>query len=153
MKVSSSSIVGGRIAQVHACRAKGGTDQSPQLTVDDIPSEAPFVSIVGDDPDAMKPAGKVWVHWNVFNVPVTGRLLADAGQKLSGDVGRTSGSAKNGYEGPCPPDGVHTYRFAVFATRDKVQVDTQAEWTIDAFEAKFGPQIVAKAVITGQFGP
>jgi hypothetical protein len=32
-------------------------------------------------------------------------------------------------------------------------VDTNAEWTIEAFEAKFGPQIVAKAVITGQFGP
>jgi Raf kinase inhibitor-like YbhB/YbcL family protein len=140
MKLSSSSIVGGRIGQVHACGAKGGSDQSPQLTIDDIPSQAQFVAIV-------------WVHWNVFNVPATGKLQIGAGQKLSGDVGRTSGSAKNGYEGPCPPDGVHTYRFAVFATRDKVQVDTKAEWTIEAFEAKFGSQIVAKAVITGQFGP
>jgi hypothetical protein len=47
---------------------------------------------------------------------------------------------------------MHTYRFAVFATRDKLPVDTQAEWTIDAFEAKFGPQVLDKAVLTGQFG-
>lgn len=151
MRVSSTGIVNGQIQQQHACRAKGGTDQTLQLTVDDIPTEALYVAIVGDDPDAMKPAGKVWVHWNVFNVPVTGRLVVDAGQKLSGDVGRTSGNARGGYEGPCPPDGVHTYRFAVFATRDKLQVDTNAEWTIDAFEAKYGPQVVAKAVMTGAF--
>jgi Raf kinase inhibitor-like YbhB/YbcL family protein len=152
MKVTSSSIVDGRIAKPCACRTQGGSDQTPQLTVDDIPSEAKYLCIVGDDPDAMKPAGKVWVHWNVFNVPVTGRFLADAGQKLTGDAGRTSGGASGGYEGPCPPDGMHTYRFAVFATRDKLPVDTQAEWTIDAFEAKFGPQVLDKAVLTGQFG-
>jgi len=151
MQLSSSSIVGGRIHKEHACRAKGGTDQPLQLTVEDIPSDAQYVAIVADDPDAVKPAGKVWVHWNVFNVPATGRLAIDPGQQLSGDFGRTSGG--RGYEGPCPPDGVHTYRFAVFATRDKLPVDTKVEWTIDAFEAKFGPQIVAKAVITGQFGP
>lgn len=150
MQVSSSSIVGGSIQKEHACRAKGGSDRSLQLTVDDIPSEAKYVCIVGDDPDAVRPAGKVWVHWNVFNVPATGRLLVDAGQKLSGEEGLTSGQAR-GYEGPCPPDGVHTYRFAVFAVRDKLEVDTDAEWTIDAFEAKFGPQVLAKAVLTGRF--
>jgi Raf kinase inhibitor-like YbhB/YbcL family protein len=151
MRLSSSSIAGGRIQQVHACRGKGGIDQSLQLAVDDIPAEARYIAIVGDDPDAVKPAGKVWVHWNVFNVPVAGRLILDAGQKPSGDIGRTSGRAHHGYEGPCPPDGVHTYRFAVFATQDQLQVDTRQEWTIDAFEAAFGPQVVAKAMLTGAF--
>lgn len=154
MELSSSSIVAGRIAQVHACRAKGGSDKSLQLSIRDIPGEGRYLAFVGDDPDAMKPAGKVWVHWNVFNVPAAGpQVEIAAGQSLSGEVGRTSGHAKSGYEGPCPPDGVHTYRFAVFALRDKVKIDTQAEWTIEAFEAKYGSQVVAKAVITGQFGP
>jgi len=73
-----------------------------------------------------------------------------AGQRLSGEIGQTSGNAR-AYEGMCPPDGVHTYRFALFALRDAVKIDTNTAWTIDAFEAKFGSQIVGKAVLTGQF--
>jgi hypothetical protein len=154
MEVSSHSIVNGRIEQEHACRAKGGSDKPLHLDIREIPSEGRYVAIVADDPDAMKPAGKVWVHWNVFNVPAAGRHMEiAAGQALSGDVGTTSGHAKSGYEGPCPPDGVHTYRVAVFALRDKVAIDTKAEWTIDAFEVKYGSQVVAKAVLTAQFGP
>jgi len=154
MQVTSSSIANGRIATEHACRAKGGRDRTPHLDIRDIPSEGHYLAIIADDPDAMKPAGKVWVHWNVFNVPATGRHMeVAAGQPLAGEVGTTSGHARGGYEGPCPPDGVHTYRFAVFALPDKVKIDTHAEWTIDAFEAKYGSQVVARALLTGRFGP
>jgi hypothetical protein len=150
MELSSSSIVDGRIGQPHACRAKGGQDQPLQLTVRALPPQARFISIVADDPDAVKPAGKVWVHWNVFNVPAQGEVAIAAGQQLSGDPGQTSGGAR-GYEGMCPPDGVHTYRFAVFAFADKLPVDTRTAWTIAAFEAKYGGQAIATARIAGQF--
>ena len=150
MRLSSSSIVGGQIQQPHACRAKGGTDQLLQLTIRELPADANFISIVSDDPDAMKPAGKVWVHWNVFNVPAHGELAIAAGQKLTSDEGQTSGG-RRGYEGMCPPDGVHAYRFAVFASRDRLQADTRTPLTIDAFEAKYGGQVLAKAQIAGNF--
>lgn len=150
MQVASSAIVGGHIAQVHACRGKGGADQPPPLSIRGIPAGANYVSIVADDPDAVKPAGKVWVHWNVFNVPASGQRDLAAGEPLAGDVGRTSGGAR-GYEGMCPPDGVHTYRFAVFATREKLKVDASHPWTIDRFEAKFGAEVLAKALVTGKF--
>jgi Raf kinase inhibitor-like YbhB/YbcL family protein len=154
MQLSSSAIAGDRIATVHACRAKGGQDQPPPLDIRGIPAEARFLAIVADDPDAMKPAGKVWVHWNRFDVPVAGaHMEIAAGQALGGEAGRTSGHARGGYEGPCPPDGVHAYRFAVFASREPLRVDTHREWTLDAFEAKYGSQVLAKAVITGRFGP
>ena len=150
MELSSSSIVGGQIQQPHACRGKGGTDQPLQLTIRGLPADAKFIAIVSDDPDAVKPAGKVWVHWNVFNVPAHGDVTIAAGQKLSGDEGQTTGG-RHGYEGMCPPDGVHTYRFAVFASGDKLQVDTRTPLTIDAFEAKYGSQVLAKAQVTGKF--
>lgn len=150
MELSSSSIVGGRIAKAQACRAQGGTDQPPQLAVRGIPPEAKYLAIVADDPDAVRPAGKVWVHWNVFNVPASGELQLAAGAQPGGEVGRTTGHA-HGYEGMCPPDGVHTYRFAVFASKDKLQVDTHTPWTIDAFEQHFGVQLLARAMLTGQF--
>lgn len=150
MELSSSSIVGGRIAKAHACGAKGGADQPLQLSVRGIPPEAKYLAIVADDPDAVRPAGKVWVHWNVFNVPVEGELQLAAGAHAPGEVGRTTGNAR-GYEGMCPPDGVHTYRFAVFASRDKLQVDTHTPWTIDSFEGRFSAQLAARAMLTGQF--
>jgi Raf kinase inhibitor-like YbhB/YbcL family protein len=150
MELTSSSIVGGQIQKPHACRGKGGTDQPIQLTIRGLPPDTNFISIVADDPDAVRPAGKVWVHWNMFNVPARGNLAIAAGQHLSGDAGHTSGGAP-GYEGMCPPDGVHTYRFAVFASRDKLQIDTRKPWTIDTFEAKYGDQLLAKAQITGKF--
>jgi Raf kinase inhibitor-like YbhB/YbcL family protein len=150
MELTSSSIVGGQIQKPHACRGKGGTDQPIQLTIRGLPPDTNFISIVADDPDAVRPAGKVWVHWNVFNVPAHGTVAIAAGQQLSGDVGQTSGGGR-GYEGMCPPDAVHTYRFAIFASRDKLQVDTRKPWTIDAFEAKYGSQLLAKGQITGKF--
>jgi Raf kinase inhibitor-like YbhB/YbcL family protein len=150
MELSSSSIVGGQIQKPHACRGKGGTDQSLQLTVRGLPAEAKYISIVGDDPDAMKPAGKVWVHWNVFDIPAQGEIAIAAGQQLPGETGQTTGGAR-GYEGMCPPDGVHTYRFAVFASREKLGVDTRTPWTIDRFESTYGRQVLAKAQVTGRF--
>lgn len=151
MQLSSSSIVSGKIQQPHACRAKGGNDQTPHLDIREIPSEGRYIAIVADDPDAVKPAGQVWVHWNVFNVPAAGRHMEiPAAQPPAGEVGLTSGRSR-GYEGMCPPDGVHTYRFAVFALQDRVKIDIGAPWTIDAFEAQYGNQIVDKAVITGKF--
>ena len=150
MHLSSTGVVAGKIQQAHACRGKGGRDQPLQLSVQDLPPDARYVSIVADDPDAMKPAGQVWVHWNVFNVPAQGHFEVAAGAPLKGDVGQTSGRA-HGYEGMCPPDGVHTYRFAVFASREPLKVDTRTPLTIAAFEAKFGPQLLGKAQITGRF--
>lgn len=150
MELTSSSITGGRIHREHACRGKGGRDLPLQLSIRNLPPDAKYVSIVSDDPDAVKPAGKVWVHWNVFNVPASGSLDVAAGQQLAGDVGRTTGHA-NGYEGMCPPDGVHTYRFAVFASRDKLHADTRTPITIDEFERRFGAQVAARAMLTGKF--
>ena len=88
MELSSSSIVGGRIQQPHACRGKGGTDQPLQLTIRGLPAEARFIAIVSDDPDAVKPAGKVWVHWNVFNVPANGEVNIAAGKSYPATKGR-----------------------------------------------------------------
>lgn len=151
MQLTSSSIADGQIQRVHAAPQKGGQDQPPALTLKGVPDEAKYVSIVADDPDALKPAGKTWVHWNVFNVPLQGKELdIRAGQSLDGEVGLTSGGQR-GYEGMAPPDGVHTYRFAVFASRAPLQVDTGKAWTIDEFERTYGSKAVAKAMVEGRF--
>jgi len=153
MQLSSTSIVDGKIRQEHACRSNGGKDVSVQLSVKDIPSEAKYLTIVMDDPDAVPVAGKTWVHWNLFNVPVSGDLNIRAGVPPEGDKGRATGGSK-GYEGMCPPNGIHTYRFAVFATKEKIEVGGfigPTAMTIESFETKFAPSVVSKARILGKF--
>ena len=56
--VSVSGIEEGKIAVVHACRKHGGKDLSPEITVTGIPSEAKFLTVIVDDPDAQPVAGK-----------------------------------------------------------------------------------------------
>jgi len=150
--VTSSSIVNGRIAQKHACSGQSGDDVSWQLSLSGLPEGAKFLAIVMDDPDAMAPAGKVWVHWNVVNIPATTLTFA-AGEKPQGEQLRNSGGGSN-YAGMCPPDGVHLYQMAVFALKDKIDTSGffgPSELTIDAFESEYGAKILAKSVITGKF--
>ena len=142
MQVSSTSIANGQIQAVHAAKSKGGQDQPLALTVRGIPGEARYLCIVGDDPDALKPAGRVWVHWNVFNVPLQGDTLEiPAGQPPGGEAGTTSSGHR----------GEHTYRFAVFASREPIKVDTGKAWTIDEFERSYGSQALGKAMTEGRF--
>lgn len=150
LQLSSTSLVNGVIRKVHACPDMGGKDQPLQLTISNIPSDAAYLSIVADDPDALAPAGKVWVHWNVFNVPTHGKsaISIAAGEKLQGELGKTSDGMR-GYEGMCPPKGTHTYRFAVFASAVKLKPSSPA--TVEGFETQHSASIVSKQVLLGTF--
>ncbi|MBL0418873.1 YbhB/YbcL family Raf kinase inhibitor-like protein [Ramlibacter sp. AW1] len=152
LTITSSSIADGRIQRVHACREQGGEDQSLSLTVHGLPPETRFLCVIVDDPDAMKPTGKVWVHWNVFNIETRGEMVDfRAGQPLGGEVGLNS-SGQAAYQGMCPPDGRHTYRLAVFASRERLQVDTSKPWTLDDFQRAYGNRTIGSAQVSAQFG-
>ena len=153
--ISVTGITEGKIGRVHACSNHGGKDVSPEIVVTGIPSDAKFVTVIVDDPDARPVAGKTWVHWNVFNVPVTGSSMTfEEGSKPKGKVGKNSaGSSK--YQGMCPPNGKHTYRFAVFTQSGEVKVKSgfsATPVTIEDFEKKNKGSILSKAVLTGDFG-
>ena len=63
-----------------------------------------------DDPDG--PRG-TWDHWMVWNIPPQTTEIAE-GKELEGVAGKNSWG-KTGYGGPCPPKGVHRYRFRLYA--------------------------------------
>jgi Raf kinase inhibitor-like YbhB/YbcL family protein len=154
INVTSESIVEGKINKIHACSKFGGRDLPVQIRAENIPGTAKFLALVADDPDAIRPAGRVWVHWNIFNISTTGPTFSiEAGTNPKGELGRTSGNAK-GYEGMCPPDGVHKYRFAVFALSERTETGGlfgPSAMTIDQFETKFKSLIVGKGYIEGKF--
>ena len=153
LEITSESVVDGRIQKVHACTSKGGKDQPVQLSVLQIPPEAKFLSIIVDDPDAIPVAGKNWVHWNLFNIPAQERLDIPVGKPPFGDPGRSSGGSKT-YEGMCPPNGTHKYRFAAYATVEKLDVGGffgPTAMHMEIFESKFKKAILGKGMLTGEF--
>ena len=154
MKLLSDSIVDGKINKIHACSKKGGKNKSPHLSLSGIPNGTNSITIIMDDPDAMKPAGKIWVHWNVFNIPVSSESFAlPSGKKPKGTIGK--GHSGSGYSGMCPPDGKHTYRIAIYAQKEDVKAKASGfsavKYTLERFEKDFSSSIIEKIIVTGDF--
>ncbi len=85
-----------------------GEDISPRLVIEGIPDGTKSLALVVDDPDA--PMG-TWVHWVVYDIPVTSRIDEDT---IPGKQGMNNFGRKD-YGGPCPPSGTHRYFFKIYA--------------------------------------
>jgi len=85
-----------------------GQNINPPLTIAHIPPEARSLALIVDDPDA---GGDMWVHWVVWNIPITHEIPEN---KVPGTEG-INDSKLNRYDGPCPPSGTHRYFFKVYA--------------------------------------
>ena len=85
-----------------------------------IPADAKGLALIVDDPDAPDPAAPkmTWVHWVLYNLPVTAGGLRDGIQRHDLPPGTLEGQndwQRPGYGGPCPPIGRHRYFFKLFA--------------------------------------
>jgi hypothetical protein len=114
LDVSVPSFSGGTIPERYSsCR--GGGNAAPSVTVSKIPRKAKTLALIMDDPDA--PA-KVWVHWTVFNIPVSSAtVVIDGMPKGKHNPARQGANdyGDNRYDGPCPPSGTHHYVLHAYA--------------------------------------
>lgn len=110
------------IPKEHTC---DGINSSPPLQISGVPEEAMSLVLIMDDPDAVEPTGQVWDHWVVWNIPPETSEIME-GEEPNGIHGVTS-SDKYEYEGPCPPDGEHTYRFKLYALDNKLELPQGSE--------------------------
>ena len=85
-----------------------GVNINPPLDIKHIPEKAKCLALIVDDPDA--PIG-VWVHWVVWNIPVTHHIKEN---EVHGTEGINDFQQQH-YGGPCPPSGTHRYFFKVYA--------------------------------------
>jgi Raf kinase inhibitor-like YbhB/YbcL family protein len=85
-----------------------GDDINPALVIEDIPEGTKSLALIVDDPDA--PMG-TWVHWVVYDIPVSSGIEADS---VPGKQGRND-FRRLDYGGPCPPSGTHRYFFKIYA--------------------------------------
>ncbi|WP_414836598.1 YbhB/YbcL family Raf kinase inhibitor-like protein [Candidatus Nanohalococcus occultus] len=117
-----------------------GENVSPVLGIEDVPQEAGSLALVFQDPDAEEMAGKIWLHWLVWNIPAgTERIESGESPGIEG----TTDFKKTGYNGPNPPDGEHNVVFKLYALEEKL--DLQEEATLDEFEEAIEGKVIEKA--------
>jgi len=143
LKLTSSAFEdGGEIPR--ECGYKNG-NREPQLTISGTPDGTKSLALIMDDPDAMEPAGKVWVHWVVWNIdPTATENLQDATEGMT-DFGEV------GYGGPAPPDKRHTYVFKLYALDSKLEL--AAESTKADVEKAMEGHIIEQTQLTGTYAP
>jgi Raf kinase inhibitor-like YbhB/YbcL family protein len=147
LKLTSSAFSdGGEIPR--ECGYKHGNEEPP-LSSSGIPEGTKSLALIMDDPDAMEPAGKVWVHWVAWNIEPTTTEL----ENLTTE-GMTEGMTdfgKAGYGGPAPPDKRHTYVFKLYALDTKLDLPDKST-KADVEKAMEG-HIIEQTQLTGTYAP
>ena len=142
---------GGEIPSVYTCE---GEDLSPALSWSGVPAGAASLVLVMDDPDAPDPKAPkmTWVHWVLYNVPVSATGLPRAVRPADLPPGTREGLndwKRTGWGGPCPPKGRHRYFFKLYAL-DVVLPDLHQP-TKAKLEAAMDGHIVARAELVGTY--
>ena len=139
------------------CGYKNG-NEIPPLTVSGIPEGKKSLALIMDDPDAMEPAGKVWVHWVVWNISpgALKQFPCPPYQSQTPEIEYNSKGMNDfgevGYGGPAPPDKTHTYVFKLYALdiwlRDLPDKSTKAD-----LEKAMEGHIIEQTQLTGTYAP
>ncbi|MBC7887378.1 MAG: YbhB/YbcL family Raf kinase inhibitor-like protein [Ferruginibacter sp.] len=118
LKLSSTSFAdNGMIPALYTCE---GININPPLDIEQIPDEAKCLVLIVDDPDA---PSKTWVHWIIWNIPVTHHIKENEVHGVEG----VNDSGHHHYDGPCPPSGTHRYFFKVYALNDLLDLPASAD--------------------------
>lgn len=140
LKVSSRAFEEGKpIPLKYSCK---GDDINPPLDVTNIPEEALSLVLIVDDPDA---PGKIWVHWIVWNIPITHHIGENS---VPGKEG-INDFKRSWWGGPCPPSGTHRYFFKVYAL--DTLLDLPSGTTKKQLEKAMDEHILAFGSLMGTF--
>ena len=121
-----------------------GSDISPNLRIQGVPSNAKSLALIVDDPDA--PRGN-WDHWLVYNIPTSTTTIPEGsipGLQCVNDSGRQE------WGGPCPPSGTHRYFFKVYALDIELPSLPGNARKVDLLNAMQG-HILEKAELVGLY--
>ena len=142
MRLTSEFEDNGKIPSKYTC---DGENAITPLQISDVPENAKSLALVMDDPDAMKPAGKVWDHWIMWNIPSDTKEISS---ELAVPHGTNSFNRKE-WGGPCPPDAEHTYIYKLYAL--DIMLDIPDGSTKAELEKAMEGHIVEKAELKGRY--
>lgn len=121
---------------------------NPPLEIEGVPATAQSLVLIVDDPDAVEPAGKIWDHWITWNIPAaTKKIPEDESPGIDGE----NDYGEQGYGGPNPPDGEHTYVFRLYAL--DADLDLSAGSSRDELEEQLKMHLIDKATLRGTYAP
>ncbi len=152
MEISSSKFENNTlIPSIYTCEGK---DISPPINWSGIPAMTKSLALIVDDPDAPDPKDPkmTFVHWIVYNLPVTINNLPEdfTNSDLKNNVAEGVNDWKRiGYGGPCPPIGKHRYFFKLYAL-DTVLTNLENP-TKDDLEKAMANHIIEKAELVGYY--
>jgi len=117
LKITSNAFkFGESIPPQYTCEGK---NYNPPLDIEFIPEKAKCLAIMVVDFDApLKP----WIHWMVWNVPVTHHIKENFNIGISG----INDFANFNYIGPCPNKQEHHYFFKIYALDTLLELSSSA---------------------------
>jgi len=123
-----------------------GENASPDLTWSGAPDGTQALALIVTDPDA-----RDFVHWLVFDMTGTpsGGLPAAVSASPDAPPQGTNAFGRRGYGGPCPPSGVHRYRFALHALDQPLELTGAPR--IDELRSAMAGHVTGEAVLTGTY--
>ncbi|EKD43413.1 MAG: hypothetical protein ACD_72C00289G0004 [uncultured bacterium] len=143
MKISSIVFEdNGNIPEKYTCK---GESVNPPLSWEGVPVNTRSLALIVDDPDA--PMG-VFSHWVLWDIPVHVGGVEENSVPVEAVVG-VSTSGVNQYVAPCPPSGVHHYRFKLYALDKELFLSIKS--TQEDLEAAMDGHILDQAQLVGLF--
>jgi Raf kinase inhibitor-like YbhB/YbcL family protein len=144
LRLTSPVIVeSGEIPDTYTC---WGRELSPPLQWGPVPADTVELALVVRDVDA---GG--FVHWVVAGIePATGGVAE--GRPPAGAVEARNDFGRDGWAGPCPPDGVHNYEFRVYALAEPSGVTADMPGADAAARVEATPARMS-AVLSGSAEP
>ena len=141
----------GPIPKLYTCQGK---DISPALAWSGLPAGTKSLALIVDDPDAPDPAAPkmTWVHWVLYDIPVSAAGLPEAVAPAALPAGTREGKndwKRTGYGGPCPPIGRHRYFHKLYAL-DVVLPDLKQPTKAELERTMHG-HVLGKAELMGTY--
>lgn len=121
---------------------------NPELQIEEVPPGAESLALILDDPDAVEPAGKIWLHWTLWNISADTEVIEEG---ASPGIEGTTDFRQTGYGGPNPPDGEHTYVFRLYALDTELELGEAA--SRDELEAAMEGHVIEKDELKASYKP
>jgi hypothetical protein len=148
LRLTSSAFADGEA--IPAKYGRNAENVNPPLSIAGVPTATASLAIVVDDPDAVEPAGKVWLHWFVWNIPPDVRTIPEDWTPKNAVEGEND-FGESDYGGPAPPDTAHMYRFKCYALDTKLDVPASA--SIEVVGKAMAGHVLAQTQLTGTYSP
>lgn len=141
MRLTSPAFeAGGMIPARYACDRE---NLSPPLAWSDVPEGTAAFALLVDDPDANE-----FIHWLLTDIPADATELREGeGDAMGSPEANDFGTV--GWGGPCPPTGIHSYRFTLYALPASIGLTDPGDAA--TVRDELGAEALAEAELVGLY--